>query len=70
MVENSFEGYIGLFIFYILSINYAIYMDQNLILDPVGSKTQLFLYLIIPKMDILLAIYLDRCGWVATYEYD
>ena len=34
MVENSFEGYIALFIFYILLINYATYMDQNLIFGP------------------------------------
>ena len=26
-----FEGYIGLFIFHIISINYATYIDQNLI---------------------------------------
>ena len=31
MVENSFEGYIRLFIFYIILINYATYMDQTLI---------------------------------------
>ena len=31
MVENGFEEYIGLFIFYIISINYVTYMDQNLI---------------------------------------
>ena len=34
MVENSFEGYIALFIFYILLINYATYMDKNLIFGP------------------------------------
>ena len=34
MVENSFKGYIGLFIFNILIINYATYMDQNLIFGP------------------------------------
>ena len=31
MVENSFEMYINLFIFYIILINYTTYMDQNLI---------------------------------------
>ena len=31
MVENSFEGYIGLFIFYILPINYATFISQILI---------------------------------------
>ena len=31
MVENSFKGYIGLFIFYIISINYATFMNQILI---------------------------------------
>ena len=31
MMENSFEGYIGLFIFYIISINYVTFMDQILI---------------------------------------
>ena len=34
MVENSFEGNIRFFIFYIIPINYAIYMDQNLIFGP------------------------------------
>ena len=36
--QNSFEGYIGLFIFYIISINYATFIGQILIflaqLDP------------------------------------
>ena len=31
MIENSFEGYIGLFIFYIILINYTIFMSQILI---------------------------------------
>ena len=31
MVENSFKEYIGLFIFYIIPVNYIIYIDQNLI---------------------------------------
>ena len=31
MVKNSFEWYIGLFIFYIIPINYTIYMNQILI---------------------------------------
>ena len=34
MVENSFEGYIGVFIFYIFLINYATFMDQILIFEP------------------------------------
>ena len=34
MVENSFERYISLFIFYIIPINYATYMDQSLIFEP------------------------------------
>ena len=34
MIENSFEGNIRFFIFYIIPINYAIYMDQNLIFGP------------------------------------
>ena len=31
MIENSFKGHIGIFIFYILPINYAIFIDQILI---------------------------------------
>ena len=31
--QNSFKGYIGLFIFYILPINYATFMDQILIFE-------------------------------------
>ena len=31
MIENSFEGYIDLFIFYIILINYTIFMSQILI---------------------------------------
>ena len=31
MIENSFEWYIGLFIFYIILINYKTFMDQILI---------------------------------------
>ena len=31
MIENSFEGYIGFFIFYIFLINYATFMNQILI---------------------------------------
>ena len=34
MVENSFEGYIGLFKFFIFPINYATFMDQILIFEP------------------------------------
>ena len=34
MVENSFEEYISLFIFYIFPINYVTYMDQSLIFGP------------------------------------
>ena len=34
MVENIFEGYIGLFIFYIFLINYATFMSQILIFGP------------------------------------
>ena len=30
--QNSFEGYIGLFTFYIILINYAIFMGQILII--------------------------------------
>ena len=40
MVENSFERYIGIFIFYIISINYATFMGQILLF---GSKRQLSL---------------------------
>ena len=29
--QNSFEGYIGLFTFYIILINYATFIDQILI---------------------------------------
>ena len=32
--QNSFEGYIGLFTFYIFFINYVIFMDQILIFGP------------------------------------
>ena len=42
MVENSFKGYIGIFIFYILLINYTIFMRQILIFLP-GSKRQMFI---------------------------
>ena len=31
MIENSFERHIGIFIFYIIPINYAIFIDQILI---------------------------------------
>ena len=41
MIENNFEGYIGLFIFYILPINYATFMDQIIIFGLVESKRQL-----------------------------
>ena len=41
MVENSFEMYINLFIFYIILINYTTYTDQSLIFGPNGSKIQL-----------------------------
>ena len=33
-IQNNFEGYIGLFIFYIIPINYAIFMGQILIFEP------------------------------------
>ena len=33
MVENIFEWYIGLFIFYILFMNYVIFIDQILIFE-------------------------------------
>ena len=39
--QNSFEGYISLFIFYIIPINYTIFMDQILIFGSNWSKTQL-----------------------------
>ena len=32
--QNSFEGYIGLFTFYIIPINYATFMGQILIFGP------------------------------------
>ena len=32
--QNSFEGYMSLFTFYILSFNYATFMDQILIFKP------------------------------------
>ena len=32
--QNNFERYIGLFIFYIISINYATFMGQILIFGP------------------------------------
>ena len=32
--QNNFEGYIGFFIFYILPLNYATFMDQILIFRP------------------------------------
>ena len=38
MIENNFEGYIDIFIFYIIPINYAIFMDQILIFGSVESK--------------------------------
>ena len=31
MIENSFKGHIGIFIFYIIIINYTIFIDQILI---------------------------------------
>ena len=32
-IQNSFEGYIGLFTFYIILINYTIFMDKILIFE-------------------------------------
>ena len=32
-IQNSFEGYINLFTFYIIPINYAIFMDKILIFE-------------------------------------
>ena len=32
--QNSFKGYIGLFTFYIISINYTTFMSQILIFEP------------------------------------
>ena len=32
--QNSFEGYIGLFIFYIIPLNYITFMGQILIFGP------------------------------------
>ena len=33
-IQNSFEGYMGLFTFYILPLNYVTFMDQILIFGP------------------------------------
>ena len=33
-VQNSFEGYMGLFTFYIIPLNYATFMGQILIFEP------------------------------------
>ena len=44
MVKNSFEGNIRLFIFYIISINYAIYMDKNLIFGPNWIQNTIVLF--------------------------
>ena len=41
MIENNFEGYIDIFIFYILLINYVTFMGQILIFDSAESKRQL-----------------------------
>ena len=35
--QNSFEWYISFFIFYIIPINYIIFMDEILIFNP-GTK--------------------------------
>ena len=50
MVKNSFKWYIGIFIFYIIFINYAIYIYQNLIFGPNGSKSQLSLKFSVPNI--------------------
>ena len=48
MVENSFEEYIRLFIFYIIPINYATYMGQILIFGPNWVQNT-----IIPKLKLI-----------------
>ena len=42
MIENSFEMHIGFFIFYILFVNYVIFMGQILIFgsDPKDNYTK------------------------------
>ena len=45
MIENNFERYIGVLIFYILSINYAIFMSQILIYGQRVQKTIILFYL-------------------------
>ena len=34
MIENSFEGYIDFFIFYIIPVNFTTFMSQILIFGP------------------------------------
>ena len=41
MVENSFEVYISIFIFYIIPIDYATFIGQILIFGSYGFKRQL-----------------------------
>ena len=46
IIENSFEGYIGFFIFYIILIDYITFMDPILIFESNWSKRQFSLILI------------------------
>ena len=41
-IQNSFEGYIGLFIFYILPLNYVTFMGQILIFGPSWVQNTIF----------------------------
>ena len=43
-IQNSFEGYMGLFTFYIIPLNYATFMGQILIFEPKQVQN-----IIIPK---------------------
>ena len=46
IIENSFEGYIGFFIFYIILIDYITFMDPILIFESNWFKRQFPLILI------------------------
>ena len=60
MVRNNFEGYIGLFLYYIIFINYTTFMDQILIFGPSSSKIQLSLIFNLRKVTFVK--YLRPCG--------
>ena len=56
-IQNSFEGYIDLFKFYILPINYTTFMDQILIFEPSWiQNTILPFYFTENKKELLISL--------------